>query len=81
MAAKKITGTVTIDGVTTETTGTFKFASLYRFTGDIKNLPAGHSGYFFSYHRSEASAFKGTWASPAMKKAWVHVGHAAIEFI
>lgn len=79
MASTKITGTVTIEGITTKTTGTFKFAALYQFTGDMANMP-GHSGFIFTFHRSENAAMRGTWATPAAKKAWKHIGYAAIQF-
>lgn len=69
-------GTVTIDGVTTETTGTFTYASLYRAIGT--SLYAGET--FFKFHRTEASAAKGSWSSADMKKTWKHVGYAAIQF-
>lgn len=66
-----MTGTVTIAGVTTKTTGTFKFASMYRNS-------KGQT--FFKFHRTESAAAKGSWDSPAMKKAWALVGSAKIDF-
>lgn len=69
--AKTTTGTVEFEGQTYTVSTSFGFASFYRTTGDDRPM--------IRFHRTENSAAKGTWDSPAMKSTWKHVGYATVQ--
>lgn len=73
MAAKATPGTVEFGGTSYNVSTSLPYASFYACTSD------SDEGLMIRFHRSEKSAQRGTWDSPAMRKTWKHVGYAQIS--
>lgn len=72
-AAKATKGTTEFDGTTYTVSTSFEFASFYRCTFNTDEP------IMIRFHRTEKSAQKGTWDSPAMKKGWAYLGYALVQ--